>query len=242
MPEINQFPGDGTVRQSKDFEFAALAEASNYRAAIARLFAPHLQGDVLEIGAGIGQMLQDVMSICRPASITALEPDERFAGQLRKNFPGIKVIEGKSGELTSTEEFDAVIAVNVLEHIREDADELLLWYRQLKPQKGRLCLLVPARPEIYSPIDADFGHFRRYTRAELVTKLKQVGFQIHYAKYYNFVGYFAWLINFKLLRRRLFDPAAVKTFDRYIFPSSHRIEQSIGWCPFGQSLVAVAQT
>jgi len=231
---------DGT-RQAEDFEFAALAEAANYRAAIARLFAPQLQGDVLEVGAGIGQMLQDIIGICRPATTTAVEPDPKFAARLRAACPATRVIEGTIHDLPATGAFDAIIAVNVLEHIEQDTAELSLWRQHLRPGAGQLCLLVPARPEIYAPIDADFGHFRRYTRDTLRDKLSAAGFGIEYVRYYNLVGYFAWLVNFKLLRRRHFDVAAVRTFDRHIFPASHRIEQSIGGCPFGQSLVAVAQ-
>jgi len=230
----------GGMRQAEDFEFAALAEAANYRAAIARLFAAHLRGDILEVGAGVGQMLRDIIAICRPASTTAIEPDPRFAARLRHACPGTRVIEGTIQDLPPAGGFDAIIAVNVLEHIEQDTAELSFWRQHLRPGSGQVCLLVPARPEIYAPIDADFGHFRRYTKDELRDKLAAAGFRIKYVRYYNLVGYFAWLVNFKILRRRHFDVGAVRTFDRLIFPASHHVEQSIGWCPFGQSLVAVA--
>ena len=60
--------------------------------------------------------------------------------------------------------WNAILSINVLEHIESDADELATYFRLLKPARGALCLFVPARPDIYAPIDKDFGHFRRYTR------------------------------------------------------------------------------
>ena len=52
-------------------------------------------------------------------------------------------------------------------------------------------VLSLARPEIYSEIDKDFGHFRRYTRHELRQKLERAGFQVLRLRYYNIAGYFA---------------------------------------------------
>ena len=242
MAEINIIEKSRAVRAAEDFEFAALAEATNYRAAIARLFAPHLRGNILEVGAGVGQMHRDIIEICRPASTTAIEPDNKFAAKLREDLPRARVIEGTIRDLSPEDRFDAIIAVNVLEHIERDKKELSIWRRHLNPGHGKLCLLVPARPEIYAPIDADFGHFRRYTRPGLGKVLSEAGFRVDFMRYYNFVGYFAWLANFKILRKRHFEIAAVKAFDRCIFPVSHRIETSIGWCPLGQSLVTVAES
>jgi len=132
--------------------------------------------------------------------------------------------------------------VNVLEHIGEHGAELKLYANLLRKRQGYLCLFVPARPEIYSPIDKDFGHFRRYRRTELRQLLQQAGFEISRLSYFNFVGYFAWWLNFCLLKKRHFEPAKVLFFDRAIFPLVHALERGICRPPFGQSLIAVAQS
>ena len=46
-----------------NFEFSALSEARNYRAALIKEFAPVLTGNVLEVGAGIGQ-ITDCRVVC----------------------------------------------------------------------------------------------------------------------------------------------------------------------------------
>ena len=111
----------------------------------------------------------------------------------------------------------------------------------MRATDGALCLFVPARPEIYAPIDKDFGHFRRYTRPELRGKLQRAGFRIERLRYYNLVGYFAWWFNFCVLKKRGFDAGAVRFFDRAIFPWSHWLEVNVSPPPLGQSLLAVAR-
>lgn len=226
---------------SADFEFAALSEARNYRASICRLFAPYLSGDILEVGAGIGQMLRDVVAICRPKRVAAVEPDSRFIPALRAAVPRAEVWAGSEQDIPSDRRFDAIYAINVLEHIVDDRAELANWHTRIKPG-GTLCLLVPARPELYAPIDADFGHHRRYTKRELEGKLAEAGFVSAKVRYFNMIGYFAWLLNFRLLGKRSFDRTSVRTFDRLIFPVFHFFESTTGICPFGQSLVVVAKS
>ena len=137
--------------------------------------------------------------------------------------------------------FDGALCLNVLEHIREDEVELRKFAKLLAPRKGTLCLFVPARPEIYAPIDKDFGHFRRYTRGELRRKLVDAGFHIERLHYFNCVGYFAWWLNFCVLKKREFEVAKVRAFDRVIFPVVHGLESRMVRPPFGQSLMAIAR-
>jgi SAM-dependent methyltransferase len=239
----NQFQQDlAQARASEHFEFAALSEARNYRLAIAKLFSLYLTGDILEIGAGIGQMLADVAATCKPRSISAVEPDPHFVEMLRRNLPDARIWHGLEDDLPLQESFDAILSVNVLEHIEKDAEELAKWRQRLAPREGHLCLLVPAGPELYSLIDSDFGHFRRYTRRDLTEKLSAAGFTDIKVHYFNAIGYFVWLLNFKILNNRRFNPAAVRFFDRFIFPIAQRVENVVSWRPFGQSLVAIAKS
>ena len=135
----------------------------------------------------------------------------------------------------------AIVSVNVLEHIEEDDDELRRYHRLLAPRNGCLCLFVPARQEIYAPLDADFGHFRRYSKPTLATQLEAAGYIIEELHYFNFTGYFAWWLNFRVLGSRRFNPAAVRFYDRVIFPVVHALESRLCRPPIGQSLIAVAR-
>jgi SAM-dependent methyltransferase len=227
---------------TEDFEFAALNEAKNYRAALLREFSGHLSGKVLEIGAGIGQVTRELLQNRAITKVVSVEPDAAFCARLRATLPGHELVQGTIQQLKDeAADWNSILSVNVLEHIAEDEQELEIYRKKLSRQHGALCLFVPARPEIYAPIDKDFGHFRRYTRPELQAKLENAGFEIIKLRYYNFVGYFAWWVTCCLLKKRSFDIGAVRFFDRIIFPAVHGFETRV--CPpfIGQSLLVIAR-
>jgi SAM-dependent methyltransferase len=227
------------MAQTEDFEFTALSQAENYRAALLGEFSKHLRGNVLEVGAGIGQLTELLLKNSALDKLVSIEPDAAFCARLSALFPAHSIIQGTITDAPD-ENWNAILSVNVLEHISDDQHELKIYRQKLARQTGTLCLFVPARPEIYAPIDKDFGHFRRYTWPELRAKLECAGFQIHKLRYYNFAGYFAWWLNFCVLKKRNFGINAVRFFDRVIFPPVHGLETLICPPPFGQSLLAIA--
>ena len=236
--QMNTAPN--SAASSADFEFAALDEAANYRIALIREFGPHLTGNVIEVGAGIGQITGELRALVSIRNLCCIEPDADFCRRIRTTFPDQDLIHGTIADLKRQDPWNAILSVNVLEHIEEDEAELGSYFRLLQPARGSLCLFVPARPEIHAPIDNDFGHFRRYTRHSLRKKLEGAGFVVERLRYYNMVGYFAWWANFCVLKRRSFDRPSVRFFDRAIFPLVHWTETHVSAPPIGQSLLAVA--
>ena len=229
------------IADTEDFEFEALAEAVNYRNAIINEFKSHLSGRILEVGAGLGQTSEAILHLSGVEELVALEPDPRFQDGFRTRLPAVRFIGGTSQDLPDGEFFDAAVMVNVLEHIEDDQGELTRMRHILRRSSGHLCLLVPARPELFSKLDAHFGHFRRYTRADLRDKLTLAGFEIVSLHYFNFVGYFAWWLRFKVMQNMTFDIEHVRLFDRRIFPMVHALESRLMRPPIGQSLIAVGK-
>lgn len=78
--------------------------------------------------------------------------------------------------------FDAAFALDILEHVRDDAQALSEVHRILKPG-GSLLVTVPAYQWLWSEHDEVCHHVRRYTRAELTRKLREAGFQVRRASY-----------------------------------------------------------
>ena len=226
---------------TEDFEFAALAQAENYRRALLNEFSSFLKGNILEIGAGIGQMTEGLVRLPGVKRALAVEPEAHFCVRHKSLFPNHEVLQGTAVDVPAGSAWDAILSVNVLEHIEADETELERYAKLLHEARGALCLFVPARPEIYAPIDKDFGHFRRYTRGELIRKLRDAGFDIIRLNYFNSVGYFAWWLNFCLLKKRSFEIAKVRIYDRLVFPIVHTIEAKVLRPPFGQSLLTVAR-
>jgi len=227
---------------TEDFEFEALAQARNYRRAIFSEFGPYLRGDVVDVGAGVGHMTEHLRGMPGVRRAVAVEPDGRFCARHRAQFPGHELVQGTVRDLPAGSAWDAVLSINVLEHIEDDEGELKQYAALLRERRGTMCLFVPARPELYAPIDKDFGHFRRYEKPELQRKLQSAGFVIRRLHYFNCAGYFAWWLNFCVLRKHSFEWENVWFYDGVVFPLVHALESKIMRPPFGQNLLAVAES
>jgi SAM-dependent methyltransferase len=221
------------------FEFTALNEAVRYRDALVREFAPYLRGCVVEVGAGIGHITSLVRALPGVTRVVAVEPEAEFARQLQTRVPAAEVVQGTVASLDATVQPDALVSVNVLEHIERDEEELRRYHGLLAPRGGTLCLLVPACPELFAPLDRDFGHFRRYRKAQLRARLEAAGFTVRDLHYYNFAGYFGWWWLFRVRGKRSFDVRSVRLFDRWIFPTVNWCETRLLRPAWGQSLVAI---
>lgn len=227
-------------KQDDFFEFDALKEALNYRKAVIKEFSNELRGKVIEIGAGIGQMTELLKKLPNIEFLQCVEPNSDISNIFKRNFPLQPLINGTIQDI-KTDDWDAVISVNVLEHIFDDKGELKDYCQKLKKKKGILNLFVPARPEIYSIIDKNFGHHRRYAKKEIINKLTDAGFKIEKIRYFNIIGYFAWRFNFRVMKKGSFDAKSVRLFDRFFFPPMYFLESRIWAPPIGQSLLIIAR-
>lgn len=77
----------------------------------------------------------------------------------------------------SDQSVDAIILLNVLEHIERDAAALAQVARILKPN-GIAITEVPAGRRLYDVHDKLLMHHRRYSMRELVDKVSAVGLQV----------------------------------------------------------------
>jgi SAM-dependent methyltransferase len=222
-------------------ELGALAGAHNYYRWILGTFAPHLQGCVVEVGAGVGTFSRLILDEATPSRLVLVEPAANLAPLLRRRFANddrVDVVHGYLEDVSPATRADAVVLVNVLEHVEHDRSLLDTAARLLVPH-GALLVFVPAGPWLLGTLDTEFGHLRRYTRATLRRLLKATGFRVHHLRYFNLPGVVGWLLAGRLLRRRTLDPRDVARYDRWVVPWVARLE-AMWRPPFGQSLVAVA--
>ncbi len=132
---------------------------------------------------------------------------------------------------------DSVVMLNVLEHVSDDA-RALRHIHDVLPPGGRLILLVPAFRSLYGPIDANLGHYRRYTKRSLRSLAEDQGFRVQTLRYFNSVGFLGWWVNAKISRKTEQSETQIKFFDCRIVPLLSRLEAVIP-PPVGQSLFAV---
>jgi SAM-dependent methyltransferase len=162
---------------------AGLEERHFWFRARNRLICSELQRDfpdahsMLEVGCGTGFVLQG-LAACMPdleLTGTDLYPDGlEFAR--RRVDADLRQMDAR--EIPHEQEFDVIGAFDVIEHIAEDELALREMRKALRPGGG-LLLTVPQHPWLWSEFDELSHHQRRYTRAELVGKVREAGFVVH---------------------------------------------------------------
>jgi SAM-dependent methyltransferase len=98
-------------------------------------------------------------------------------------------------------QFDAVVALNVLEHIEDDTAAISRMADLLKAG-GIVVLEVPQGPMLYDLYDAYLRHFRRYSRKELTKKCIRSGLTPLRIGSLGFVPYAPFWVMKKLNRLR----------------------------------------
>ncbi len=221
-----------------------MSAASNYLRFQFDLLLPYLKGDVLEIGAGIGNMTTQLLKqAARITSLTCIEADpDCYAELARGNFPSRlekEIIQGYFPDTVPENRlFDLIYHFNVLEHIEDDERTLAACFQLLKPG-GIHFIFVPAFQILYGSMDRLLEHHRRYRRKDLIRKLQQSGHRVLQSRYCNPIGFLGWFVNNRILKIREQQSKQIRFFDRYILPAQNRLERRLPM-PFGQSLYIVA--
>lgn len=134
------------------------------------------RGRILEVGCGSGSLLCDLARMGFHGTGVDLSATARsLAKRLLESQSSFQVCESLEHEDEGS--FDYLIALEVLEHIDDDAGALRSWRAMLKPD-GCVILSVPADPERWSADDVWAGHHRRYDRRQLVEKLEGAEFRL----------------------------------------------------------------
>ncbi|GEM_PF-1080963 len=117
---------------------------------------------VVDLGAGSGIFADFVKTEIRDVDYFFVEPSSLLTPYLEKEF-------GKDHNLTTAPNFknmDAVIALDVLEHIENDADFLKQVASKMR-SGAVLAMTVPSMKLLWSRWDLRVGHYRRYERSDL---------------------------------------------------------------------------
>jgi len=102
--------------------------------------------------------------------------------------------------------FDAVLALDALEHFENDSRAVSEMFRVLKPG-GLLLVNTPAFMSLWSQHDTSFHHVRRYRTGQLSDLLRTNEFSLRFISYWSF---FLFLPVFALRRLRDLLSGAVK--------------------------------
>ena len=162
-----------------------------YRRFLARRLLEGLPaGRFLEIGVGSGDFYEELA--WRGFSGFCLDLNSDLVREHQSSLTSqTNQIEFRTANFFSIkDQFNLVVAFEVLEHYEEDRLCLEKWMSLLKPE-GRLIFSVPAHMRQWTVNDTRAGHARRYERPELMKKLLVSGFLIE-----NFWCYGFPVLNF----------------------------------------------
>ena len=220
-----------------------LEDLPNYNDWIVSQFAPFLEGHIAEIGAGLGTISGRLLS--RVQNLDLIEPAPVMAAELAHKFGADKNVRvlGQTLEdwqrAVQIDEYDGIVLVNVLEHIRDDHTAAQGFFRSLKPG-GHLMIFVPAMPGLYSKLDYAYGHYRRYTRRNLQECVTGAGFKIEKLHFVDLAGVFPWWLLNTVMGKTSFHPPSLRVYDRFVVPLTRSLE-SVLRPPLGKNLILVAR-
>ncbi len=223
----------------------SLSQADNYLDLIVDLLDSHLQGPILEVGAGHGDLTE---RLAQRAPVHATDLSPRCLKILRQKFSRDSSVTVGTLDITSpfpeTEEYadnsyGSTVMINVLEHIDDHVEALRLLAGAVRPG-GTIIVFVPAFEFLYGDFDRQIGHHRRYRTESLESAFEDAGLEPVDLRYVNMPGWFAWLLAVRLFGMQPTDGVLVKVYDRVVIPVVRAIETR--WRPpFGQSVIGVAR-
>lgn len=159
---------------------------------------PSREPIILEVGCSSGYMLREMREQLPNALVIGAdyvgEPLEKLASE----FPDVPLLRFDLQTCPLPDEsVDAVVLLNVLEHIEDDAVALRQIFRVLRPG-GLAAIQVPAGPGLYDVYDQLLLHRRRYALGALKELVRSTGFEITRASHIGALIY----APFALVKRR----------------------------------------
>lgn len=209
-------------------ELDIFVRARRWKRYWAGFLRPYVAGDTLEVGAGLGANTTDLLNP-RVRSIVCIEPDPTLASRLVEavgHLPSVSVRVGTIDDISS-QKFDTILYIDVLEHIQDDKLELSKAAERLRPG-GRLILLAPAHQFLFSPFDAAIGHYRRYDKRAL-NLISPLSCRLAEVRYLDCVGLLASAANRVIMKQKEPTLRQILFWDGYMIPVSRVLDRLVGF-------------
>lgn len=218
----------------------AMSRAKHFNRWVADTLAPSIEGEVLELGAGIGNLT--VLLSTRARRYIAADTDEEHLFELRSrtaNRPNVTLalcdLERAADIAALRQSVDTVICLNALERVDDDVTALRNMCQCLRPG-GIAIILVPQGEPAFGKAGQAWRQKRHYSRDELEQKLCEAGFMVQQITGFNRAAWPGWDLNSRLPRRRTLSRLQLHLFDLLV-PLWRRVDHRIPWSP--TSLIAI---
>ena len=141
--------------------------------------------------------------------------------------------------MPGTEVFDTIIYIDVLEHIKNDKEELDRATAHLSPG-GRLLVVSPAYEFLYGPFDKAIGHFRRYGKKQLRSAADNPFLKEEKIFHLESAGISLLMLNTFLLRRKYPGKMHIRIWDSLFIPISKLLDKIL-FFRLGKSIIGIWQ-
>ena len=131
----------------------------------------------LEIGCGTGFVLARIYKEFKEVELFGCDVFNESFFYTKKRVSKVNYFILDARNIPFENEFDVIGIFDVIEHIDEDDVVLKQIFQAVKP-KGGMILTVPQHQWLWSKSDELACHKRRYSRRNLIYKVKNAGFQI----------------------------------------------------------------
>ena len=215
-----------------------LNRAPRFTRWMADVIRPYIGDRVLEVGAGTGNMSVHLMprSVYWATDVNSHYLDYLVTLRATRPYMRVAFTDAMDGATFPTgQSFDTVVCLNVVEHVQDDLGALRNVWDALS-DGGRAIILVPCGPGLYGTLDEVLGHFRRYTREQLVGVAEQAGFRVEQVLKFNRPGVPAWWLNGRILHRKTFGLGQIRMLN-FLTPVFRLVDS---WLPLPPlSIIAI---
>jgi SAM-dependent methyltransferase len=169
---------------------------------------------IVEVGCSTGYLLDDLRAAYPSAKLAGFDLIPSGLHKAHATMPDCLVAQADACELPLADGCaDAVISVNLLEHVHDDVRALSEIQRVLRPGAAAV-LVVPTGPGLYDYYDRFLHHERRYARGEMAEKVRSVGLGVEADLHLGSVVFPAFWALKKRNRRRFDHLAGYELEDR----------------------------
>lgn len=204
---------------------------------------------VIDAGCGTGNFTELLADHGHQVLAIDLSPEnlavvcERFADKQNVKAVQYDLDDSVTIARLAEDTYDTIVCMDVLEHLADDR-AMLSQFARVLPRGGTLCIKVPALPWLFGSVDEASDHYRRYTKDDLVSKVRSAGFTVTRSCYMNISGVIPYYLKSRVLKKkanlsRTFKPWQLSLI-RTIMPMLKTMD-TLTSAPIGQSVIVTAR-
>ena len=209
----------------------SLSRAKNFNRWLAETISPYIGQEVLEIGAGLGNITKTILPRISYYVSDINSYYLKMIESIKPNNPGLEIkfldLNYVDENMYKSKKFDSIICMNVIEHLDDDVGAIKNISKMLS-DNGRAIVLVPKGMWLSGSQDEVLGHKRRYSEKMIHKIAKTANLRVETFISFNKISILPWYVNGKILRKKTFSRFQIFMLDIFI-PFIKKIDKFLPW-------------